>query len=263
MRKLPERISVRALVFLLAATVTVGGAVGGTLAWLADTTEVDTVVFADSDIRITLIDEALTEDESEETVDVPVSDGEELTDEEAVPADTVSMIPGFVIEKAPVVTVLGGSEACYLFIKVEKNFEEIEVFDEEDYHIGTYTFDDYVAFSVKQAGMPGNPEGWYPLENSDGEALEGVYYRIVDPSDEDQSWAVLGGGFVEAPDGTEFPWEEGQMLIRPDVTAEMLDALRDSGQYPELSFTAYAIQFFITNDQPFMPMEAWEAVSGS
>lgn len=73
-------------------------AIGGTLAWLADSTQTVTNTFTVGDIDITL---------------------EETTGE------TYKVTPGTDLEKDPKVTVLANSEACWLFVKVEAaNWDE-------------------------------------------------------------------------------------------------------------------------------------------
>lgn len=80
------------LVALLVAVLLLGSVVGGTIAWLTDTTDPVQNTFTTSDISITL----------EETVEGPFK-----------------MIPGHTIEKDPIVTVKAGSEDCYLFVKID------------------------------------------------------------------------------------------------------------------------------------------------
>ena len=83
----------KTFVLLLALVLIAGAAVGGTLAWLTDTTEAVQNTFTTSDIDITLV---------------------ETTSE-------FKMVPGCTIEKDPKVTVKAGSEKCYLFVKIEKS----------------------------------------------------------------------------------------------------------------------------------------------
>ena len=48
-------ISYKAFAVILAAVLVLGGAIGGTMAWLIDGTEAVANVFTDSDINITLL----------------------------------------------------------------------------------------------------------------------------------------------------------------------------------------------------------------
>ena len=84
----------KTFVLLLALVLIAGAAVGGTLAWLTDTTEAVQNTFTTSDIDITL------------------AESENLN---------LQMIPGWTITKDPKVTVKAGSEKCYLFVKIEKS----------------------------------------------------------------------------------------------------------------------------------------------
>lgn len=81
----------RILLTAVAALLLVVMAVGGTLAWLVDTTEKVENTFTTTDIEITL-DEAS--------------------------AKTFELIPGTTYEKNPVATVKAGSENCYLYVEV-------------------------------------------------------------------------------------------------------------------------------------------------
>lgn len=131
----------KTLVMVLALVLVIGCTVGGTIAWLTDTTDEVKNTFSTSDITITL---------EETTTDY-------------------KMVPGITITKDPVVTVEGGSEACWLFVKVAES-------DNLDTYI-TYTIAD----------------GWTNLE-------DGVYYRAVEASDADQEFEVLAGSEVTVLD---------------------------------------------------------------
>ncbi|MDD5919417.1 MAG: SipW-dependent-type signal peptide-containing protein [bacterium] len=88
----------KTFVLLLALVLIAGAAVGGTLAWLTDTTDAVQNTFTTSDIDITL----------------------------AETTTAYKMVPGYTIAKDPKVTVKAGSEKCYLFVKIEKssNFDD-------------------------------------------------------------------------------------------------------------------------------------------
>ena len=115
------------IVILVAAMLVVAAiAVGGTLAWLTDKTDEVKNTFTVGDINITL------------------AESEELD---------LKMVPGKTITKDPKVTVVAGSEKCYLFVKIEesKNCGKFM----------TYAVDD---------------KSWTELGNN-------VYYMIVDAHD--------------------------------------------------------------------------------
>lgn len=84
----------RVIALALGCTVAFGCAVGGTLAWLTDSTDAVTNTFTTSDINITL-------------------------DEKT--GDYYKMVPGATLAKDPKVTVEANSEDCWLFVKVTEN----------------------------------------------------------------------------------------------------------------------------------------------
>ncbi len=116
----------RTMALLAAVLLVVGVAIGGTLAWLTAKSDTVTNTFTTSDIKITL----------EET--------KGGTDR------TFKMIPGYTIEKDPKVKVLEGSEACFLFVKLEKSAN----------------FDKYMTYEMAN--------GWEALAD-----VPNVYYREV------------------------------------------------------------------------------------
>lgn len=110
-------------------------------------------------------------------------------------ATNFKMVPGEVITKDPVATVKANSEKCYLFVKVA-----------EDNGVA-----DYIAYSVASS--------WTKLE-------DGVYYQVVEASEDDQSFAVL---------------TDDKVTVKNTVTSEMMEKAAE--QQPTLTFTAYAIQY--------------------
>ena len=84
---------------MLSAALIVCATVAGTLAWLTDKTEPVVNTFTVGDINIEL---------------------KETT------GKTYKMVPGIELVKDPTVTVKAGSEACWLFVKVENGISAIE-----------------------------------------------------------------------------------------------------------------------------------------
>ena len=125
----------KALFIMLSAALIVCATVAGTLAWLTDTTDPVVNTFTVGDINIEL---------------------KETTGE------TYKMVPGIELVKDPTVTVKAGSEACWLFVKVEKSGN----------------FDSFMTFEMA--------DGWIALS---GHA--GVYYRNVDATNADTGFDVL------------------------------------------------------------------------
>lgn len=112
----------KALLCAVAVVLVLCCAIGGTLAWLTDKTEPVKNTFTVGDISIEL---------KETTKDY-------------------KMVPGNTIAKDPKVTVKAGSEACWLFVKVEKSAN----------------LDSFISYTIA--------DGWTALPDVDG-----VYYREV------------------------------------------------------------------------------------
>ena len=81
----------KTLITILATVLVCCCAVGGTLAWLMDTSDTLTNVFTVGNIDISL----------------------------AETKSDFKMVPGNTVEKDPTITVESGSEECYVFVKVE------------------------------------------------------------------------------------------------------------------------------------------------
>lgn len=167
---------------LLALALLMGCAAGATLAWLIDTTDPIVNTFTVGDINITL-----TEDGAENN------------------AKSFKMVPGSDIAKDPVVTVEGGSEKCYLFVKVEKS----------------ENFGDFMNYKIA--------EGWTELTEGSG-----VYYREVAASTADQPFYVLAADNAGKN-------ANGSVHVKDSVTKADMDSLT-AETYPTLTFTAYAVQ---------------------
>ena len=113
------------------------------MAWLTDQTPSVTNTFTTSDINIEL----------KET------------------KNNFQMIPGCTIAKDPKVTVKAGSEACYLFVKLEKSTD----------------FDTFMTYEMA--------DGWEALPEAPG-----VYYREVAAATADTTFEVLKDNQVTVRD---------------------------------------------------------------
>ncbi len=142
----------RTMALLAAMLLIVGVVIGSTLAWLTAKTETVTNTFTTSDINI-----ELKETKGTKTDNTHYS---------------FKMIPGYTIEKDPVVTVKAGSEACFLFVKLE----------EEN------NFGDYMTYTV-------DTSKWTLLEEGSN-----IYYQKVDATDADKSFEILKGNVVTVRD---------------------------------------------------------------
>lgn len=136
-------VATKTMILVLAVMLIVGCTIGGTLAWLTATTSEVKNTFTTSDISIT------------------------LTETKGGANKEFKMVPGYTIEKDPKVTVLAGSEKCYLFVKLEKSTN----------------FDSFMTYTTAN--------GWTALTD-----VTNVYYRVVDASTADQEFDVLSGNSV-------------------------------------------------------------------
>lgn len=152
--------------------------IGGTLAWLTDKTDPVVNTFTVGDVNIDLAENTGT---------------------------NYKIVPGVDIDKDPTVTVEAGSEACYLFIKVdESNWPD---FKEAD---GTTRKVNYAIAS-----------GWTALEGQTN-----VYYRVIDAET-----ANTGVSYTVLADNT--------ITVSDNLTKTELDTVTT---VPTLTFTAYAVQ---------------------
>lgn len=174
-------VSSRAFIALLALVLVIGCVAGGTVAWLVAKTEPVVNTFTYGNINI-----ALTEN----------AGGTEKQ---------FKIIPGTDITKDPKVTVTAGSEACWLFVKVE-----------EVGAISTITTDP-VHYAIDT--------GWAQLKDKDGKDVSGVYYRLVDAVDNDTAFNVL---------------KDNKIIVSGELTKETIKGY--AVQQPKLTFTAYAVQ---------------------
>lgn len=160
--------------------------------------------------------------------------------------DEYKMVPGYKIAKDPKVTVKKNSEDCIVFIQITKST-----------NYSTY-LGDYKVIT--------GDSGWTALTG-----VEGVYYRKVAASTNDQSFNVLQG------DDT---YKNGYVTVKGTVTKSNMEAIdgvdangktsdQEIKDRPTLTFKAYAHQLYTGeidssgNKVEFEPAEAWKTVSGS
>lgn len=93
MRKTKKNMNVKLIVAVMSFILLFGGTLGGSLAWLLDSTNDLENTFTTSDISVEL----------KET------------------KNEFKMIPGWTIDKDPNAKVSSGSEDCYLFVKIEES----------------------------------------------------------------------------------------------------------------------------------------------
>ena len=143
MKKFRE-LSGKLVVAMLAVTLLIGCAIGGTVAWLTAKTEAVVNTFTYGAINIDLW----------ETKDGMHTESRLNENGYVVNARSdLKIIPGVDLPKDPTVTVKAGSEACWLFVKVEKS--------------GTFVTDK-VTYAIDNTV-------WTQLDN-----VAGVYYKKID-----------------------------------------------------------------------------------
>lgn len=149
--------------------------IGGTVSWLVDKTGPVTNTFTYGDINIKLTETT---------------------------GSNYKMIPGSTLDKDPTVTVKAGSEACWLFVKIDKSAN----------------FDDFMTYSVAN--------GWTQLtkDKDNADITDLVYYREVGATTAATDFSVL---------------ENDCVVVKDDVTKQDFNSLQT---YPTLTFTAYAVQ---------------------
>lgn len=162
------------LALVLACIVCVGIGIGGTLAWLTAQTGPVTNTFTVGNVDITL----------------------------AETTTNYKMVPGNTISKDPKVTVLANSEACWLFVKIDKSSN----------------LDTFISYTVDT--------GWTQGDGTD--IPKNVYYRRVDAVTDDTDFAVLANDKVTVKD----------TVTKDDMDA----ITKGSTPAPTLTFTAYAVQ---------------------
>lgn len=171
-------VSTRAFVALLALVLVIGCVAGGTVAWLVAKTDPVVNTFTYGDIKIELAETT---------------------------GPNYKIVPGVDISKDPKVTVNANSEACWLFVKVEKT--------------GTFV-DGKVTYAIA--------DDWTKLTGVD--SVDNVYYREVGAVTADTSYYVLKGS-------TEYP--NGVVTVSENLTK---DEIKNITSKPTLTFTAYAVQ---------------------
>lgn len=133
------------------------------------------------------------------------------------------MVPGCTIDKDPKVTVVAGSEKCYLFVKLEKSSN----------------FDSFMTYSMA--------DGWTQLKDTEENDVAGVFYREVATDGMGTAFSVLAGDKVS---------------VRDTVTKTDMENLT-AATYPTLTVTAYACQYQKDNTTPFTAAEAWNNVNSA
>ena len=128
----------KTIAVVLALVLVICCAVGGVLAWLTDTTDSITNTFTVGNVKIDLAESKNLD---------------------------LKMVPGQTIKKDPKVTVKANSEACYLFVEVEKS----------DNFNGFMTYD--------------MADGW--IQGDGTNVPDNVFYRVVGTATTDTTFNVI------------------------------------------------------------------------
>lgn len=148
----------KTLALLLALVLVFGAAVGGTIAYLTDTTGPVTNTFTVGKVDITLTETFNTDTNNDQKND----------------AWQAQLIPGTTYTKDPVVTVTADSEDCWLFVKFEENGNPS-------------TYLDYTSNLT-------TANGW--TQGDDTDIPSNVWYRAVNKADATKSFHLLDGDTV-------------------------------------------------------------------
>ncbi len=196
----------KTIIAIAALSLVLCCAIGGTLAYLLDKTTPVVNTFTYGDINITLTE----------------STGNEY-----------KMVPGNTITKDPEVTVDENSEACWLFVKVEKSSNYGEYLEE------------YVM-----------ADGWNALNG-----VEGVYYREVNAATAEMgtSYAVLEDDRVNVKTSVTKAMMNAIDGFTVDADGNAIVSQDELDERPTLTFTAYAVQ----KDNVNSAAEAWEIAAES
>ena len=210
----------KAIIAALCAGTLVVGSVAGTMAYLTSTDEVVNT-FTVGNVAITL-----------DETDVDINGAQDGTTR--VTENQYKLMPGHTYIKDPTVHFSAGSEASFLFVKVENGISSIEASDET-------TQNGYKTIASQIAANK-----WTALNN-----VEGVYYKQVD--------ANTGENAVDYP-------VFGKFKIAGTVNGTTLEEYAVDETDPEsvadretIKVTAYAVQKDGFNDAA----AAWNATFGA
>lgn len=156
-----KKNGVKLVALVLVLALLVGGAIGGTLAWLIAETNPIVNTFTVGNISITLTETLNAKSNGAESNDIWQG----------------KMVPGTELLKDPQITVAQGSEKCWLFVKIEET--GYVTVDQK-----VYVFNDFVTY------VP--ITDWEEVESGTNYKVYG-FKTVVDASSEAQTKYVLQG----------------------------------------------------------------------
>lgn len=177
-------VATKTMILILAVMMIVGCTIGGTLAWLTAQSETVTNTFTVGDINISLAETTGT---------------------------SYNFVPGDKLAKDPKVTVTGGSEDCYLFVRIK---------EENNTVLNQTTGEKVINWAIAN--------GWTPVAGHDD-----YWYREVTSSNSDQVYTVLA-------DGITTDTHDGSVSVSTLVTKDMVNTLNTDT--PKIIITAAAVQ---------------------
>ena len=118
------------------------------------------------------------------------------------------------------------------WVTIEANSEDCYVFIKV---AETDNFDDYMTYGI-------DTTVWTALNGE-----EGVYYKTVKSADTNQEFFILSNN---------------QVTVKDTVTKEDMEKVTSENDKPGLSFTAYAVQLYKSQDQEFPVADAWSMAQG-
>lgn len=211
----------KAIALAMALTVSIGCAVGGTLAWLVSSPDEVTNTFSTSNVGVTLT----------ETTGGNNHDGYIMT-------------PGCDIAKDPKVTVTAGSEDCYVFVKVMEsdNFDNFMTYTVDSAWTSCSAKNAKTTFYYQKVTRSQIDSGWsdYILTGKNITVGESQPYL---------------NGFVTVKDTV-----TKTMMNGLTGGSNNDDSVTSTNTYPKLTFQVAAIQLYKTNiggSTEFTPAEAW------
>ena len=199
-----RKLSLPAWIFI---AMIAGIAIGGTIAWLQDTTKTVTNEFTTTDISVTLTEEGATAG----------TDGNMTREYEFVPSVN--------LPKAPYVTASCDVD-YYVFVKVEPVGWVKDINDNYKYIL----YDGEVECSVYSDPDSETDKGWMYLPTDDTDGY--VYYQIKTGGEDFEDY-VLTGDEVN---------ENGVVIVKSTLTDEDMNPENGAQDNISLTFTAYAIQ---------------------
>ena len=240
----------RTIALLMAVVMLFGITVGSTIAWLTAESETVQNTFVVGDINIRLneakVSEKLYDDNSNVTgveynefyyEDNSSSEGYEYA--QRVEENTYKLTPGSRYFKDPKVTVLYGSEKCFVFVKVTELYNENNVIE--------YNINDFY---------------WRPLDGVDNVYY---YYQPVDVSENPEEFDTIYDDSSEDTYLNDISRAGGIVLpsvidnsvihINSDLDRDDVSSMVEADTVPSLEFVAYAVQYENMYDDP---LYAWQ-----